>query len=493
MKMPTDIHLTNEDLQLSLYAFFDRYCGELGWVPETIDQYRRYIRMIDHVLGSLPFEEIDEPTVQEAVQKVRMSSKRKSGFSDRTLEMMVGIFRDLCRFAERCSDGLYFDVCANEKWRVPQAVEKKPLAQRTKADIARERKAQIQRATRLPRSLTLLQEQHLVRQLTRHYARRGSYMALALMLYLGLRPSECLGLTFGDIRPLYGHEDQIRCIYVYKQRKQDEAVDYRLKRHNAYRILPIPSELDALLRQREKGMRTRLDGDISEYPIVCKDTKWSIPCKRRTALELCAGLLRKEFKDEEVIADLTAEMNRDTAFEEKDITSYLLRRNFATAMISVCGMEEDELQYLMGHDILDEQEVRSDFTDADFLARIWRKMNRRVLRENIPDEDKPIVVDQGECVAEGRSTMVVEVAAECFQDGNEAVVLDLWNELPGDFISVRPNEQGDAREDDITIDASYEPVQPQKADRIDIAQDYCAAVQRVRNSSRKKKHTEAVG
>lgn len=493
MKMPTDIHLTNEDLQLSMYAFFDRYCGELGWVPKTIEQYRRYIRMIDHVLGSPPFEEIDEPTVQEAVQKVRMSSKRKSEFSDQTLEMMVGIFRDLCRFAERCSDGLYFDVCANEKWRVPKAAEKKPLAQRTKADIARERKAQIQRATRLPRSLTILQEQHLVRQLTRHYARRGSYMALALMLYLGLRPSECLGLTFGDIRPLYGHEDQIRCIYVYKQRKQDEAVDYRLKTHNAYRILPIPSELDALLRQREKGMRTRLDGDISEYPIVCKDTKWSTPCKRRTALELCAGLLRKEFKDEEVIADLTAEMNRDTAFEEKDITSYLLRRNFATAMISVCGMEEDELQYLMGHEILDEQEVRSDFTDADFLARIWRKMNRRVLREDIPDEEKPIIVDQGECVAEGRSTMVVEVAEECFQDGNEAVVLDLWNELPGDFISVRPNEQGDAREDDITIDASYEPVQPQKADRIDIAQDYCAAVQRVRNSSRKKKHTEAVG
>ena len=493
MKMPTDIHLTNEDLQLSLYAFFDRYCGELGWVPKTIEQYRRYIRMIDHVLGSPPFEEIDEPTVQEAVQKVRMSSKRKSGFSDQTLEMMVGIFHDLCRFAERCSDGLYFDVCANEKWRVPQAAEKKPLAQRTKADIARERKAQIQRATRLPRSLTILQEQHLVRQLTRHYARRGSYMALALMLYLGLRPSECMGLTFGDIRPLYGHEDQIRCIYVYKQRKQDEAVDYRLKTSNAYRILPIPSELDALLRQREKGMRTRLDGDISEYPIVCKDTKWSTPCKRRTALELCAGLLRKEFKDEEVIADLTAEMNRDTAFEEKDITSYLLRRNFATAMISVCGMEEDELQYLMGHDILDEQEVRSDFTDADFLAKIWRKMNRRVLRENIPDEEKPIIVDQGECVVEGRSTMAVEVAAECFQNGDETVVLDLWNELPGDFISVRPNKQDDAREDDITIDASYEPMQPQKADRIDIAQDYCAAVQRVRNSSRKKTHTEDAG
>ena len=55
MKMPTGIRLTNEDLQLSLYAFFDRYCEKLSWVPKTIEQYRRYISMIYHVLGSPPF------------------------------------------------------------------------------------------------------------------------------------------------------------------------------------------------------------------------------------------------------------------------------------------------------------------------------------------------------------------------------------------------------------------------------------------------------
>ena len=87
----------------------------------------------------------------------------------------------------------------------------------------------------------------------------------------------------------------------------------------------------------------------------------------------------------------------------------------------------------------------------------------------------------------------MQLAEECFQDENDTVVLDLWNELPGDFISVRLYKQDDGREDDITIDASYEPVQPQKADRIDIAQDYCAAVQRVRNRSQKKKHTEDAG
>lgn len=485
MKMPTGIRLTSEDLQLPLLDFFKRFCREFGWVPSTIEQYTRYIEIVDEKLDGAPFEEIDELNFREAVQKVREQSRRKKPYSDRTLEMMVGIFRDLCRFAERCSDGLYFDVCANQAWRVsPTAETKKPVGKKTKADIARERREQIQRATRLPRSLTLLQEQHLIRQLTRNYVRRGSYMALAMMLYLGMRPSECLGLTFGDIRPLYGYQDEIRCLYIYKQRKEDNAVDYRLKTRNAYRILPIPSELDALLRQREKGMRTRLDGDLSAYPIVCKDTKWIEPCKRRTALELCAGLLRKEFRDETVIADLTTEMNRDAAFEEKDITAYLLRRNFATAMVSVCGMEEDELQYLMGHDILDEQEMRSDFTDADFLARLWRKMNRRVLRDNIPENDMHLVIDQVECMVEGRSEIRAEITESCFADSGDTVILDVWNELPGDYISVRPNRDATAAEDDITVDASYEPMRAQKAGRINIEQEYRVAVQRVRNKSR---------
>ena len=192
MKIPTGIQLTSEDLQLPLLDFFNRFYRELGWKLGTMDQYKGYVAKVYDKLGSVPFEEIDEPTFREAVQKVRGESSRKGGggYSDRTLEMMVGIFRGLCRFAERCSDGLYFDVCANQAWRVPTTAEtKKPLGKQSKADIARERREQIQRATRLPRSLTLLQEQHLIRQITHNYVRRGSYMALAMMLYLGLRPS----------------------------------------------------------------------------------------------------------------------------------------------------------------------------------------------------------------------------------------------------------------------------------------------------------------
>ena len=196
-------------------------------------------------------------------------------------------------------------------------------------------------------------------------------------------------------------------------------------------------------------------------------------------MELCAGLLRKEFRDETAIADLTTEMNRDAAFEEKDITAYLLRRNFATAMVSVCGMEEDELQYLMGHDILDEQEMRSDFTDADFLARLWHKMNRRVLRDNMY-----LVIDQAECMVEGRNEIRAEITESCFADAGDTVILDVWNELPGDYISVQPNRDAAAVEENIMVDASYEPMQAQRAGRINIEQEYRDAVRKVRNRSK---------
>lgn len=134
-------------------------------------------------------------------------------------------------------------------------------------------------------------------------------------------------------------------------------------------------------------------------------------------------LLRKEFRDETVIADLTTEMNRDAAFEEEDITAYLLRRNFTTAMVSVCGMEEDELQYLMGHDILDEQEMRSDFTDADFLARLWHKMNRRVLRDNIPENDMYLVIDRADAWWKDAAKFVLKSRSPALQT---PVILRSW-------------------------------------------------------------------
>ena len=39
-------------------------------------QYEVYVKLVKKELGSVPFEEIDEPTFREAVQKVRGESSR---------------------------------------------------------------------------------------------------------------------------------------------------------------------------------------------------------------------------------------------------------------------------------------------------------------------------------------------------------------------------------------------------------------------------------
>lgn len=86
-------------------------------------------------------------------------------------------------------------------------------------------------------------------------------------------------------------------------------------------------------------------------------------------------------------------------------------------------------------------------------------------------------------MVEGRSEIRAEITESCFADAGDTVILDVWNELPGDYISVRPNRDAAAAEEDITVDASYEPMQAQRAGRINIEQEYRDAVRRVRNKS----------
>lgn len=46
MKIPQNIQLGTDDLQLSLLDFFTRYCDQFGWAKGTVKQYTRYIELI---------------------------------------------------------------------------------------------------------------------------------------------------------------------------------------------------------------------------------------------------------------------------------------------------------------------------------------------------------------------------------------------------------------------------------------------------------------
>lgn len=54
-----------------------------------------------------------------------------------------------------------------------------------------------------------------------------------------------------------------------------------------------------------------------------------------------------------------------------------MRRHYATILSSVCLMTEEELQYLMGHDIRNADIRHSDLLDTDWLIQMYNKLNRR--------------------------------------------------------------------------------------------------------------------
>lgn len=63
---------------------------------------------------------------------------------------------------------------------------------------------------------------------------------------------------------------------------------------------------------------------------------------------------------------------------EKDPTTYLLRRNYATHL-DILGFEENEIQYLMGHDIEDDMDKRNFYRNEERLIEIAKKLEMRPL------------------------------------------------------------------------------------------------------------------
>lgn len=68
-------------LILTESVLFSGCGGWTGWKLGTMKQYEVYVKLVKKELGSVPFEEIDEPTFREAVQKVRGESSRKGGIA----------------------------------------------------------------------------------------------------------------------------------------------------------------------------------------------------------------------------------------------------------------------------------------------------------------------------------------------------------------------------------------------------------------------------
>lgn len=257
------------------------------------------------------------------------------------------------------------ELCADFLWGTEYA-----LAEEDDEDYSEE----IEERVRLKKSFTPEEEQTIADAVFTNPRQRGQEMGILMMDALGLRNNEACGADFGCIKPMDSHPE-VHALWVYQTTKHGTSVlGSSGKSKNADRIIPIPDLVYDFLMERkqfveeeleriaaESGMdRSELPA-VEELPIACFGTDYTQRCASRHLTAACRELFRNIGISEKMMAYLDRDLHRNEYAElkEKDATAYTFRRNFGTHLF-ILGLEEAEIQYIMGHDVEDPYETRNE-------------------------------------------------------------------------------------------------------------------------------------
>ena len=462
MKRDLKVAVTEEDLMHDACSFYYHFRFHLrrafGWADTTLKSYGNYIDQLKPYLKDIPLKDTDIDTFLNAITLLNAARKKK--YNNNTLKTIKSVINDICRFAECYSYGKYHNVLWGTTWHKDKEID-------YLKEIGKDIQKIIEKKLAVPKSLSLREEVSLISNVRDTVAKESYAVGLAIMFYMGLRPGECAGLKYGDIRPLKGHPE-VNCLYVYSQIRTSKEATSTLKTENAYRVLPIPRELNEMLEERKEYLLRRFD-TISDLPIICKDNNavLTAPCNPNKFAEYCKYKLREIEVQEATLRDAAEESAAEGRGEEA-ATSYLLRRNFATAMLAVCGLEADEIKYLMGHAIETLNESRYDYLNPNVLYRIWEKENIRSYFTNVRSE---FTIDE-KALNIHRKNAFINVPETYFVEHPEGVILNVHNTDATDRVNMIVQE---GKYDSIIM-MSFNQVVPQKrADRVRIESEFAEA------------------
>ena len=148
-----------------------------------------------------------------------------------------------------------------------------------------------------------------------------------------------------------------------------------------------------------------LDYDSDSYLIRCKAD--DVTLAAHTAFD-DAGITSEQ------VAVLDAELSEGKTalvLREKNPTAYLLRRNFATQMC-ILGLDNAEMQYLLGHCVEDAYESRNEFVDSERIYSMYRKLQNRTILNNPKDNDNEFKIRI-------RNNSTVKISATAAEPGDD--------------------------------------------------------------------------
>lgn len=223
----------------------------------------------------------------------------------------------------------------------------------------------------------------------------GAMVGLATMFLSALRNSEACGLNFGDLVEFEYHKGRYYLRVYETTSANSNLLKLGGKTYNSPRLVPIPKALSDFLLRRKKFIEsvvtfpvTDKAGNVHEtvdtLPIVCRKNSFTVRCDTKDLSVAGKNLLRYKLRiGEERVCALNVAINEDwEEFGEKDVTTYLFRRNMATHLHAL-HFTPLQIQYYMGHRLENADLKRSDFTDQELLYEMSVLLHAHPLNEDI--------------------------------------------------------------------------------------------------------------
>ncbi|MBR1905238.1 MAG: site-specific integrase [Clostridiales bacterium] len=376
------------------------FCGALeyrykhiaaNWNDETRRKYEREFN--DIILPALDNHNgkcIDEYTREDyenAIDYIRERSFERNGLKRHYAESTIRHFQNLIYYV--VFQSAVYGLCENVLWGTSFVI-----------NIPDEQE-ELESRVRIKKSLSVNQEKQLYQELFSDPNEDGALVALMLMWGLGLRNGEACGMDYCDIKPIEGHPD-CYAAWIYKSTKiESNELQSGGKTYNTGRIVPVPDKILAFLEKRKEIIRklafgqSKSEVNVDELPICnagwldYDSDSYLIRCKADDVTVAANSAFENAGITSEQVAVLDAELSEGKTalvLREKDPSAYLLRRNFATQMC-ILGLDNAEMQYLLGHCVEDAYESRNEFVDSERIYSMYRKLQNRTILNNPKEND----------------------------------------------------------------------------------------------------------
>lgn len=368
--------------KLNFIGAVHRYFEEIN-INNRDDTKKTYIDYYDNnifpwINSGKPIETYDIDSIEKLIRKVQYKNNYKNSTVNSTIRHLL---YDPCKcfYEEFHPDKNPFDINPSDYGYYGGSREDQESA-----------------LLSIVKSLTIEEEKRVYKNLLKDPKTiDGEYLGLAIMFFTACRNNEACGLNYGDILEMINYPGSY---YIQITKSVEYRTNYLKsggKTQNAFRRLPLISILKDFLDKRIDFLKSVINfpleqggkvyQDVYELPIACRDQRYGVRCNSDDLTIAGRNFLRKEVGIRKArIAGLQFSINNDADTEydlgEKDVTTYLLRRNMATHLYTL-GFSVLESQYYMGHKMEGTPLKRSDFGDETFLYNMWVKLQNHPLNK----------------------------------------------------------------------------------------------------------------